>query len=125
MLRLEEIYHDVLCTLNTNPLIDVCSPSLIGSNGVCPLVVISGIPDIARHMSNLIARADREVFLATNFWMFSEPSRLITNALHELSRRAGETSRRVVVKVMYDRGDLKQVSPHPSRWMRFADMSSS
>ncbi|RMD40136.1 hypothetical protein DV735_g4993, partial [Chaetothyriales sp. CBS 134920] len=102
------IFHDVLQTLETDPLIDVCSPSLIGTNGVSPLLVVSGIPDIARHMSNLIARAERDVFLATNFWMYSEPSRLITNGLHELSRRAGETNRRVVVKIMYDRGDVKQ-----------------
>ncbi|RMZ88096.1 hypothetical protein DV736_g4676, partial [Chaetothyriales sp. CBS 134916] len=109
------IFHDVLSTLRTDPLIDVCSPSLIGTNGVSPLLIVSGIPDIARHMSNLIARADREVFLATNFWMYSEPSRLITNALHELSHRAGETNRRVVVKIMYDRGDLKQfVENHQS-----------
>ncbi|RMZ75693.1 hypothetical protein DV738_g5341, partial [Chaetothyriales sp. CBS 135597] len=102
------IFHDVIQTVQTDPLIDVCSPSLIGTNGVSPLLIVSGIPDIARHMSNLIARAERDVFLATNFWMYSEPSRLITNALHELSRRAGLKNRRVVVKIMYDRGDVKQ-----------------
>lgn len=68
------------------------------------------VPDICRHMSNLIARAEHEVFLATNFWMYSEPSRLITNALRELSRKAVETNRRVVVKIIYDRGSVKQVN---------------
>jgi hypothetical protein len=61
-------------------------------------------------MSNLIARAEKEVFIATNFWMISEPSRLITDGLTELSRRAGKEGRRCVVKVMYDRGSAKQVS---------------
>jgi hypothetical protein len=99
----------VLCNLEKDPLINICSPSLIGSHGVCPLLVISGIPDICRHMSNLIARAEHEVFLATNFWMASEPTRLISSGLMELSKRAGEAGRRAVVKVMYDRGSVKQV----------------
>jgi len=60
-------------------------------------------------MSNVIARAEREVYLATNFWMQSEPSRLITNALRELSRKAVATNRTVVVKIIYDRGNAKQV----------------
>jgi len=85
----------------------------MGSSGVCPLVVIAPIPDICRHMSNLIARAQHEVFLATNFWKYSEGSRLICNALRELSKRALSESRRVVVKIMYDRGDPKQIfNPH-------------
>ncbi|EXJ82193.1 hypothetical protein A1O3_06006 [Capronia epimyces CBS 606.96] len=103
------IYHDVLCTLENNPVAGVCAPSLMGSNGVCPLTIIATVPDICRHMSNVIARAEHEVFLATNFWMYSEPSRLITNALHELSRKAVENNRRVVVKIIYDRGSVKQV----------------
>ncbi|KAH0829571.1 phospholipase D active site protein motif protein [Fonsecaea pedrosoi] len=102
------IYHDVLCTLEKNPLVGVCSPSLLGSNGVCPLTIMATVPDICRHMSNVIARAEQEVFLATNFWMYSEPTRLITNALRELSRKAVLTNRRVVVKIIYDRGSAKQ-----------------
>jgi len=60
-------------------------------------------------MSNLIVKAQHEVFLATNFWKYSEGSRLICNALTELSKRALSESRRVVVKIMYDRGDPKQI----------------
>lgn len=91
----------------------MCSPSLMGSSGVCPLVVISTVPDICRHMSNLIVNAREEIYLATNYWKYSEGSRLICNALRELSKRAAAEDRRVVVKVMYDRGDLKQViTPH-------------
>ncbi|KAK5462349.1 hypothetical protein LTR20_006299 [Exophiala xenobiotica] len=102
------IFHDVLCTLERNPLVGVCSPSLLGSNGVCPLTIMAPIPDICRHMSNVIARAEHEVYLATNFWMHSEPTMLITNALRELSRKAVATDRRVVVKIIYDRGSPKQ-----------------
>ncbi|KAK4998856.1 hypothetical protein LTR66_001989 [Elasticomyces elasticus] len=60
-------------------------------------------------MSNLIARAEKEVFLATNYWMDSDASRLITDALKELSRRAGERGEKAIVKIMYDRGNAKQV----------------
>lgn len=85
----------------------------MGSNGVCPLTVISTVPDICRHMSNLIVKAQHEVFLATNFWKHSEGSRLITNALKELSKRALGDSRRVVVKIVYDRGAIGQlINPH-------------
>ena len=59
--------------------------------------------------SNLIARAEKEVFLATNYWMDSDASRLITDSLKELSRRAGERGERAVVKIIYDRGNVKQV----------------
>jgi hypothetical protein len=61
-------------------------------------------------MSNLIVRAEHEVFIATNFWMHSEPAQLISNAIRELSKRMSEVGRRVVVKVLYDRGSAKQVS---------------
>lgn len=85
------------------------SPPLLGSCGVVPLTIIAPLPDICQHMSNCIARAKREVFLATNYWKHSEATLLITNSLKELSRRAGERGEKVVVKVMYDRGNPKQV----------------
>jgi hypothetical protein len=109
-----QIFHDVLCTLEKNPLVGVCSPSLMGSNGVCPLTIMAPIPDICRHMSNVIARAEEEVYLATNFWMHSEPTMLITNAIRELSKKAVAMNRRIVVKIIYDRGSAKQASsPKP------------
>ena len=104
-----QVYHDVLLTLEKNPLIGVTSPSLMGSNGVCPLTILAPLPDICRHMSNCIARAEKEVFLATNFWMHSEASTIITNSIRELSRRAGERGQKAVVKIIYDRGNVKQV----------------
>ncbi|KAG9700951.1 hypothetical protein KCU95_g700, partial [Aureobasidium melanogenum] len=103
------VFHDSLMPLEHDPLMGCCSPSLIGSTGTCPLTIVSGLPDICRHMSNLIARADKEVLLATNYWMDSDASRLITDSLKELSRRAGERGVRAVVKIMYDRGNVKQV----------------
>ncbi|KAI5241443.1 hypothetical protein E4T43_05488 [Aureobasidium subglaciale] len=103
------VFHDSLMPLEHDPLMGCCSPSLVGSSGTCPLTIISGLPDICRHMSNLIARAEKEVLLATNYWMDSDASRLITDGLKELSRRAGERGERAVVKIMYDRGNVKQV----------------
>lgn len=64
-------------------------------------------------MSNCIVRAEREVFLATNFWQNSDASKFITDAIKELSRRAGERGIKIVMKVIYDRGSPKQlVEPH-------------
>ncbi|KAH6632262.1 hypothetical protein F5144DRAFT_612750 [Chaetomium tenue] len=108
-----KIYHDALCTLDQDPHQAVVSPSLMGSHGTVPLTIISVLPDIARHMSNLIVRAKEEVFLATNYWQNSVASKYITDAIRELDRRAGETGTRVVVKVIYDRGSPRQLyQPH-------------
>lgn len=103
------VFHDALLTLEHDPLMGCVSPPLMGNRGVIPLTVIGSIVDICRHMSNLIARADKEVFLVTNFWMNSDSSLLITDAIRELSRRAGARGTKAVVKIMYDRGHLKQV----------------
>lgn len=71
------------------------------------------IPDIVRHMSNCIVRAEKEVFLATNFWANSTASKYITDAMRELSRRAGERGTKITMKMIYDRGSPKQlVEPH-------------
>lgn len=104
-----QIFHDTLCTLNKNVEGAVVSPPLMGSCGVMPLTIMSTVPDIMRHMSNLIVRAQKEVFIATNYWMSSVASKFVTNALLELSKRAGERKSRVVVKIMYDRGSLWQL----------------
>ncbi|CAI0654728.1 unnamed protein product [Colletotrichum noveboracense] len=107
------LYHDALCTLNDNPAHGVASPPLLGSSGVAPLTILSVIPDIVRHMSNLIVRAEKEVILATNFWQNGAASKYITNAMKEASRRAGERGTRLTMKVLYDRGSPKQLfEPH-------------
>ncbi|KAI0103621.1 hypothetical protein GGR51DRAFT_523871 [Nemania sp. FL0031] len=107
------LYHDALCTLNDDPGRGMVSPCLMGSSGTAPLTIISVLPDIVRHMSNLIVRAEKEVFLATNFWQNSVASRYITNAIRELSRRAEARGTRIVMKIIYDRGNPRQVfDPH-------------
>lgn len=103
-------YHAALCSLSPDPLAGMVSPSLMGSNGVLPLTIIAPVPDICRHMANLIVRAEKEVFLATNFWIASGSARIITDAIRELSRRAGARGQgKVLLKLMYDRGNVKQV----------------
>ena len=102
-------FHDVLGTLEKDPLASCCSPSLLGTTGVCPFAVIGPLWDIVRHMSNLIVRAEKEVLLATNYWMASGASRFITDALVELSKRAEGRGFKIPVRIMYDRGDVKQV----------------
>jgi phosphatidylserine/phosphatidylglycerophosphate/cardiolipin synthase-like enzyme len=62
-----------------------------------------------RHMSNLIVRAEKEVILATNYWQNSVASKYITNAMRELSKRAGARGERIVFKLEYDRGSPKQL----------------
>ncbi|KAF4279444.1 hypothetical protein KXX16_002593 [Aspergillus fumigatus] len=104
-----KIYHDALCTLDKNPLGGVVSPPLMGSHGVVPLTIVAPLPDLCRHVANCIARAEKEVFLGTNFWIYSDASTLVTNAFRELSRRAGERGSKVVVKVLYDRGNPQQL----------------
>ncbi|KAJ5991444.1 hypothetical protein N7522_011651 [Penicillium canescens] len=103
-----QIYHDALCSLEKNPTSGVVSPQLMGSTGVVPLTIVAPLPDLCRHLANCIARAQHEVFLGTNFWVYSNASTLVTNAMRELSKRAGERGRKVVMKMVYDRGDPRQ-----------------
>lgn len=103
-------FHDILGTLEKDPLSSCVSPSMIGTTGVSPFAIIGPLWDIVRHMANLIVRAEKEVLLATNYWMASGASHLITDALKELSKRAGQRGVKVPVRIMYDRGDLKQVA---------------
>ncbi|GMG02712.1 unnamed protein product [Aspergillus oryzae var. brunneus] len=77
-------------------------------HGIAPLTIVAPLPDLCRHMANCIARAETEVFLGTNFWIHSDASTLVTNAFRELSKRAGERGTKVVVKMIYDRGDPRQ-----------------
>ncbi|KAI0050745.1 hypothetical protein FA95DRAFT_1535710 [Auriscalpium vulgare] len=106
-----KIYNDVLTTLDSDPLAGLVSPSLLASSGVIPLSIVSVIPDIMRHYADLIVRAEHEVFLATNYWEPSHSAAIVADSIRELSKRVGTRGdgRRVVVKLMYDRGNLKQV----------------
>jgi phosphatidylserine/phosphatidylglycerophosphate/cardiolipin synthase-like enzyme len=64
-------------------------------------------------MSNCIVRAEREVYLATNYWQDSVASKFLTDAIRELDRRAGKRGTKIVFKIIYDRGSPKQlIEPH-------------
>ncbi|KAL6303145.1 hypothetical protein BKA93DRAFT_789501 [Sparassis latifolia] len=105
-----KIYHDVLLTLDVDPWAGVVSPPLLGSRGVIPLSIISVIPDIIQHHYDCIVLAESEVFFATNFWQASKSATKICDALIELSKRAERRGRKVVVKLMYDRANLKMIT---------------
>ncbi|KAF9069266.1 hypothetical protein BDP27DRAFT_1325900 [Rhodocollybia butyracea] len=108
------IYASILASI-TSPegpgiLSGMTSPSLLACSGVTPLAIITPLADIVKHMANVIVRAKKEVFLATNFWINSDSSHLITDAIHELNRRvASRGGPKVIVKVLYDRGNPKQL----------------
>ncbi len=63
-----------------------------------------------RHYAELIVRAEAEIILATNYWEDSASSSVMADALRRLSKRVeARSGAKVVVKLMYDRGNLKQV----------------
>ncbi|KZP08421.1 phospholipase D active site motif protein [Athelia psychrophila] len=99
------IFAESLRTFEHDPLTNLVSPPLTAATGVIPLSIISVIPDIIRHYADCIVAAETEVFLATT----STAAKIITDAIRELNRRAGERGTRIVMKVMYDRGNIKQV----------------
>jgi phosphatidylserine/phosphatidylglycerophosphate/cardiolipin synthase-like enzyme len=102
-----------LQALDTDPLAGVVSPPLLGSSGVIPLSIVSVIPDIMRHYADLILRAEAEIFLATNYWEQSASSSIIADSLRKLSERVeARGGDKVVMKLMYDRGNLKQALKH-------------
>lgn len=103
-----QVYHDVLATLNADPLSGMVSPPLMGSYGTIPLTIIAPLADIVRHMSNLIVRAEQEVILITCSWSPSVAQVLVSDALKELSIRAGRRGQRVTVKLMYDKAGPAQ-----------------
>jgi len=100
-------FADALNCLDADPMSGLVSPPLMGSHGTVPLTVIAPLADIVRHCSNLIVRAEREVFFITCSWSPSVAQRLVKDALIELSRRAGVRGQRVVVKMMYDKASAK------------------
>ncbi|KAF8930980.1 hypothetical protein BGZ52_000238, partial [Haplosporangium bisporale] len=98
-----QAYADALSCLEADPMSGLVSPPLMGSHGIVPLTVIAPLADIMRHCSNMIVRAEREVFFITCSWSPSVAQRLVKDALIELSRRAGVRGQKVVVKMMYDK----------------------
>ena len=47
--------------------------------------------------------------LITDYWEASSAAKIITDAIRELDRRAGERGDKIIFKLMYDRGSLRQV----------------
>ena len=63
-----------------------------------------------RHYADLIVRAETEILLATNYWEPSASSSIIADSLRKLSKRVeARGGAKVVMKLMYDRGNVKQV----------------
>ncbi|WVQ79652.1 hypothetical protein IAT38_001752 [Cryptococcus sp. DSM 104549] len=105
-----KMYLSLLPTLERDPLSGLVPPDLLGSTTTMPLSVISLIPDIMQHYRDVIVRAEKEVFLATNYWQPSNSVNTISQALRDLSARVIKDGRpKVVVKVMYDRGSWEQL----------------
>ncbi|RMJ16551.1 hypothetical protein CDV36_003778, partial [Fusarium kuroshium] len=98
-----QAFADALSCLDSDPMAGVVSPPLMGSHGMVPLTIVTPLQDVVRHCSNLIVRAQKEVFLITCSWSPSVAQRFIKNALIELSRRAERRGQRVMVKIMYDK----------------------
>ncbi|EJU00489.1 hypothetical protein DACRYDRAFT_116999 [Dacryopinax primogenitus] len=121
-----KMYADVLLCLERDPMSGLVSPPLLGSTGVIPLSIISVIPDIMQHYYDVIVRAEREVILATNYWQPSRSVTKIREALRQLSKNAGEKKRKVIVKLMYDRGALRQFvhnhTPVPAAGWKAVDL---
>ena len=102
------VFHDAVSCLDADPMSGMISPALMGSYGTVPLTIIAPLADIFRHMANLIVRAEKEVILITCSWSPSVASALISDALVESSKRAGQRGEKVVVKVMYDKAGPAQ-----------------
>ncbi|CAF0891721.1 unnamed protein product [Adineta ricciae] len=119
-----KLFHNVLSTLQRDPLSGRCSPSLIGSSGVIPLTIVSTIPDIMQHYYHCIVNAKREVLLATNYWEKGHSVSIIGKALRDLSQRAQQENRVVIFKLMIDH-PMKENVAHfhsilpPHKWSHF------
>ena len=107
-LTLEQIYHDILLTLEKDPWAGVVSPPLLGATGLVNLSIVSVIPDIIQHYCDVIVNAQEEIIFATNYWEASNSGGHISDAFRELSKRSEKKGKKVVVKMMYDRGNVKQ-----------------
>lgn len=104
------MYLSLMPTLERDPLSGLVPPDLIGSTTTMPLSIISLIPDIMAHYRDVIIRADKEIFLATNYWQPSNSVNTISGALRDLSALIVKENRpKVVVKIMYDRGSWEQL----------------
>lgn len=63
-----KMYLSIQPTIQHDHLAGMTAPDLIGSTTTMPLSIVSLIPDIMQHYRSVIIRAQKEVFLATNYW---------------------------------------------------------
>lgn len=63
-----KMYLSLMPTIARDPLAGMTTPDLLGSTTTMPLTVISLIPDIIQHFHDVIIRAQKEVFIVTNYW---------------------------------------------------------
>lgn len=63
-----KMYLSIQPTIEHDKLSGMTAPDLIGSTTTMPLSIVSLIPDIMQHYRSVIIRAQKEVFLATNYW---------------------------------------------------------
>ena len=121
------MYLSLMPTMARDPLSGLCPPDMLGSTTTIPLSIISLIPDIMQHYRDVIIRAEKEIFLVTNYWQCVSPilpSHLffsltprpsasvntVSGALRDLSAKVVKAGRpKVIVKVMYDRGSWEQL----------------
>ncbi|EIW65928.1 hypothetical protein TREMEDRAFT_35660 [Tremella mesenterica DSM 1558] len=105
-----KMYLSLMPTMERDPLSGLVPPDLLGSTTTMPLSIISLIPDIIQHYRDVIVRAEKEVFLVTNYWQPSASVSTVTQALKDLSAKVIKSGReKVVVKIMYDRGSWEQL----------------
>ena len=57
LIKSEQMYSEVLRTLDKDPLASLTAPAVLASEGVIPLTIISVIPDIIQHHADLYAVA--------------------------------------------------------------------
>ena len=92
------MYAAAIDAADIAPETAVCSPSLLGSSGVCTLTIVSIIPDIMQHYHNMIVTAQKEVLIATNAWEAGHSVDLVVSALEELNTRAAKDGRTVILQ---------------------------
>lgn len=105
-----QAFADSLRCIEQDPLVGMVSPPLMGSNGTMPLTAICPLADIIRHCSNLIVRAESEVFFVTCNWAPSVAQKLISNAIVELSKRSQAKGKRVAFKLVYANAGISKLS---------------
>lgn len=100
-----KILADCMLPLSVEPMSGVVSPQIMASSGIVPISVFSTGPDIIDHYYQCIVSAKEEVVLLTNYWQLGKNVNKISEAIRELNRRTAERSgKKIVFKIMWDRG---------------------